>query len=156
MSRKTTAWIRRPAATGRARELRQNETEAECLLWSDLRSRRLNGHKFARQIPLGPYIVDFVCREKNLIIELDGSQHAGNGYDLVRTSWLNANGYSVLRFWNTAVFEERRAVLDTVVAALDGRLATNADNPQFFPAAVKPQNPELTTTGTMLPHRPAP
>lgn len=142
MSQKTTAWIRKSGATSRARELRQNETEAECYLWSDLRDRCLNGHKFSRQIPLGPYIADFICREKNLIIELDGSQHADNEHDIIRTKWLNANGYSVLRFWNIAVLQERRAVLDTIVAALDGRLTTHADNDQFYPATPAPGTPE--------------
>ena len=93
----------------------------------------MNGYKFSRQVPLGPYIADFVCREQRLIIELDGSQHANSSHDLIRTHWLNANGYSVLRFWNTAALQERRSVLDTIVAALDGRLASSADNFQFSP-----------------------
>jgi len=135
MTEKTTAWIRKSGATDRARELRHNDTEAEYRLWANLRNRRLNGYKFARQVPLGPYIVDFVCREKSLIIELDGSQHADSTHDRVRTQWLNANGYSVLRFWNTAVFQERRSVLDTIVAALEGRLASSDDNTQFSPGA---------------------
>ena len=130
---------RRPGATKKARALRQNETEAEYYLWSELRNRHLNGHKFSRQIPLGPYIADFICREKNLIIELDGSQHAGSEYDITRTQWLNANGYSVLRFWNLAVLQERRSVLDTIVAALDGRLSVRDDNNQFYPAGLKSQ-----------------
>ena len=134
MTEKTTAWIRRSGATGRARALRQNETDAEYCLWTDLRNRRLNGYKFSRQIPLGPYIADFVCREKNLIIELDGSQHEGCQRDVIRTKWLNANGYSVLRFWNTAVLQERHSVLETIVAALDGRLTTADDNDQFYPS----------------------
>ena len=125
---------RRPGATTRARELRQNETEAEYYLWSDLRDRRLNGHKFSRQIPLGPYIADFLCRDKNLIIELDGSHHAGSQHDLIRTSWLNAHGYSVLRFRNHEIFEERRAVLETILATLEGRLKSRDDNEQFFPS----------------------
>ena len=95
----------------------------------------MNGHKFSRQVPLGPYIADFVCREQRLIIELDGSHHADSQHDLIRTQWLNANGYSVLRFWNTAVLQERRSVLDTIVAALDGRLTNSADNTQFSPRA---------------------
>jgi len=94
----------------------------------------LNGYKFARQVPLGPYVADFVCRERSLVIELDGSQHAESPHDLIRTRWLNANGYAVLRFRNHEVLQERRAVLDTIVAALDGRLATNVDNPKFYPA----------------------
>ncbi|WP_436006118.1 endonuclease domain-containing protein [Rhizobium sp. LjRoot254] len=134
MTQKTTAWMRKSGATGRARELRKNETDAEYCLWTELRNRRLNGHKFSRQIPLGPYIADFVCREKNLVIELDGSQHADSQHDVIRTQWLNANGYSVLRFWNTAVLQERRSVLETIVAALDGRLTTRDDNNQFYPS----------------------
>ena len=94
----------------------------------------MNGHKFSRQVPLGPYVADFVCREHRLIIELDGSQHADSEHDLVRTRWLNAHGYSVLRFWNTAVLQERRSVLDTIVAALENRLTSRADNNQFYPA----------------------
>ena len=134
MTQKTTAWIRKSGATGRARALRQNETDAEYCLWIELRNRRLNGHKFSRQIPLGSYIADFVCREKNLVVKLDGSQHADSQHDLIRTQWLNANGYSVLRFWNTAVLQERRSVLDTIVAAIDGRLTTRDDNDQFYPS----------------------
>ena len=145
MAKKTTAWIRKSGITGRARELRQNETEAEYYLWSDLMNRRLNGHKFARQIPLGTYIADFVCRDKNLVIELDGSQHAGSSHDLARTQWLNTNGYSVLRFWNLAVLQERRAVLDTIVAVLDGRLTAHADNTQFYPARATPHSAEKHT-----------
>ena len=134
MSQKTTAWIRRSGATGRARELRHNETDAEHQLWTNLRNRRLNGHKFSRQIPLGPYIADFVCRQESLVIELDGSQHADSQHDLNRTRWLNAHGYSVLRFWNTAVLQERRSVLDTTVAALEGRMTDRDDNEQFYPS----------------------
>lgn len=130
---------RKPGATTRARELRQNETEAEYYLWSDLRNRRLNGHKFARQIPLGPYIADFLCRDKSLVIELDGSQHAGSEHDLIRTQWLTANGYSVLRFWNTAVFLQRSSVLEAIVAALDGRMSRREDNDQFYPASERTQ-----------------
>lgn len=107
--------------------------EAEYRLWGDLRNRLMNGHKFSRQVPLGPYVADFVCREHHLIIEVDGSQHAESSHDLIRTKWLNTPGYSVLRFWNHEVLGERRAVLDTIVAVLDGRLSSGDDNPQFFP-----------------------
>ena len=90
---------RRPGATQKARVLRQNETEAEYRLWGHLRNRLLNGHKFSRQVPLGRYVADFVCRERHLIVELDGSQHADSQHDIIRTRWLNEQGYSVLRFW---------------------------------------------------------
>ena len=125
---------RRPGATQKARTLRQNETEAEYRLWGHLRNRLLNGHKFSRQVPLGRYVADFVCREQRLIIELDGSQHADSQHDIIRTRWLNDQGYSVLRFWNHEVLQERRAVLDTIFAALDGQLSSHSDNHQFYPA----------------------
>ncbi|TIM09255.1 MAG: DUF559 domain-containing protein [Mesorhizobium sp.] len=72
---------RNAGATARARKLRVNETEAEYRLWGELRGRHLNGYKFVRQVPLGPFIADFVCREKGLIVELDGSQHADSPTD---------------------------------------------------------------------------
>ena len=124
---------RRTGATQRARTLRQNETEVEYRLWSDLRNRLLNGYKFSRQIPLGPYVVDFVCRTERLIIELDGCQHAENKHDIVRTRWLNENGYSISRFWNQEILQERRAVLDTILAALEGRLFAKCDVTRFSP-----------------------
>jgi very-short-patch-repair endonuclease len=102
----------------RARELRQSLTDAERRMWPILRSRRFNGYKFRRQTPLGPYIVDFVCFKPPLIVELDGSQHADNAYDAVRDAWLEAEGFSVLRFWNHQVFQERQSVSDTIWAAL--------------------------------------
>jgi very-short-patch-repair endonuclease len=139
---KTEAWIREAGATARARELRKNETEAEYRLWSDLRNRLLNGHKFSRQIPIGPYVADFVCRERNLIVELDGSQHAVSEHDLTRTRWLNDNGYSVLRFWNHEVFEERRSVLETILAAMDGSLRDRCEATRYFPTTQPATAPE--------------
>jgi very-short-patch-repair endonuclease len=128
-SEKTDAWIRKAGATPRARNLRQNETDAEYRLWIEVRNRRLNGYKFTRQVPLGPYIVDFLCREKNLIGELDGSQHADSEHDAGRTEWLNAQGYSVLRFWNDEILRERRATLETILSVLEGRGATARFSP---------------------------
>ncbi|WP_371108609.1 endonuclease domain-containing protein [Rhizobium sp. RCC_161_2] len=128
---------RRPGKTQQARRLRKNDTEEEYRLWSDLRGRRLNGHKFARQIPLGPYVVDFLCRDKLLIVEIDGFQHATSPSDIVRTHWLNTQGYSVLRFWNHEITRERRAVLETILAALEGRIFERDDILRFYPA-IKP------------------
>ncbi|SIQ19220.1 Very-short-patch-repair endonuclease [Rhizobium sp. RU35A] len=125
---------RRPGKTKHARHLRQLETEEEHYLWSDLRGRRLNGYKFARQIPLGPYVVDFLCREKGLVVELDGSQHAESLHDIVRTRWLNNQGYAVIRFWNHEVLRERLAVLETILAVLDGRLTEGCNTIRFSPA----------------------
>ena len=102
-----------------ARGLRKDPTEAERLLWRHLRLRQLGGHKFRRQQPLGPYIVDFVCLEKRLIVEVDGGQHAAQlAKDAQRAAWLEAAGFRVLRFWNTAVLQETEAVWETIKAAL--------------------------------------
>ncbi|WP_377274726.1 endonuclease domain-containing protein [Rhizobium sp. R86522] len=125
---------RLPDRTSKARELRANDTEAEYRLWGDIRNRQLNGYKFSRQIPLGPYIVDFVCRERRLVVELDGSQHAENERDERRTEWLNGQGYSVLRFWNAEVLQERNAVLDTILAVLQGQIVERCDAIRFSPA----------------------
>ena len=128
---------RRPGKTQQARRLRKTNTEEEYRLWSDLRDRRLTGHKFARQIPLGPYVVDFLCRDKSLIVEIDGFQHARSPSDAIRTRGLNMHGYSVLRFWNHEITSERRAVLETILAALDGRIFERDDILRFYPA-IKP------------------
>ena len=125
---------RRPGKTAFARKLRVEETEEEYFLWSDLRNRRLNGYKFARQIPLGPYLVDFLCREQRLIVELDGGQHSENSADLKRTQWLNANSYSVIRFWNHEVRFERTAVLETILGVLEGRIFEACEAIRFSPA----------------------
>ena len=104
-----------------ARNLRKNPTEAEQALWKHLRMRKVSGHKFRRQQPIGYYIVDFVSFERRLIIELDGGQHSQQvAYDSKRTAWLEAQGYLVLRFWNNQVLgdvEAVKAVIFTVLAA---------------------------------------
>ena len=84
--------------TQRARRLRQSATKAETALWYQLRSRRLNGYKFVRQEPIGPYTVDLICRERRLVIEVDGAQHANNPYDVARDKWFTNHHYRVLRF----------------------------------------------------------
>ncbi len=120
----------------RARELRHCENEAEEKLWHELRGRRLNGFKFVRQLPIGPFFADFACRERNLVIEIDGSQHAGSAADLYRDKTMNQNGWSVLRVWHADVLANRRNVLDTIVAALDGSLAKKlvATDMKFMPS----------------------
>ena len=90
----------------KARELRKNSTEQELKIWKLLRNRQLSNYKFRRQYPIGPYIVDFICREKRLIIELDGGQHNENRnimYDTERTKYLELRGYKVIRFWNNDI-----------------------------------------------------
>ncbi len=104
--------------TERARRLRQAATKAETALWYRLWSRALNGHKFVRQEPIGPYTVDLVCREHRLIIEVDGGQHADNARDAVRDKWLVDHNYRVLRFWNNDVLGNMTGVLETIATAL--------------------------------------
>lgn len=103
----------------RARTLRKNPTEAERALWQRIRLRQLEGQKFRRQQPLGRYIVDFVCFEKKLIVELDGGQHAARVLsDAERTAWLEQQGFRVLRFWDNDVLKNIEAVSETITAAL--------------------------------------
>ena len=99
--------------TQRARQLRKNMTDAERRLWYHLRARRFLGLKFRRQQPIGNYIVDFVCFEKKIIIEVDGGQHLEQqaDYDAKRTSWLEGQGFRVFRFWNNDVLKDTDAVL---------------------------------------------
>ncbi|TPK49233.1 MULTISPECIES: DUF559 domain-containing protein [unclassified Mesorhizobium] len=108
--------------TKRARRLGQSDNDAEDALWMELRDRRLNGYKFVRQFPIGSYFADFACRECQLVVEVDGSQHADNKYDRVRDQFMVSNDWSVLRFWNADVLKERDAVLETILAAIERRL----------------------------------
>ncbi len=122
--------------TERSRLLRKVDNEAEAAIWTELRGRRLNGHKFVRQLPIGPYFADFACRDASLVVEVDGSQHEGSRYDVARDGSMAANGWSVLRFWHADVLADRRAVLETIVAALDGRMVKPTMTPdmKFRPA----------------------
>ena len=102
--------------TERARALRKTQTEAERVLWKHLRDRGLGGFKFRRQRPVGPYIVDLFCHEKNLIVELDGERKI---YDSERTAWLESQGYRVLRFWNTDVMSDVGSVAQVILRVLE-------------------------------------
>ena len=98
-----------------AKKLRRDMTDAEKRLWSILRSKQFLGLKFRRQHPVGPFIVDFVCLEKNLIIEIDGGQHAIDvESDKTREEWLANEGFIVLRYWNNEVLVETSNVLDDI------------------------------------------
>ena len=105
-----------------AKVLRKKATEAEIQLGYFLRNRRLKGYKFKRQEIMGPYIVDFICPYKKLMIELDGGQHMlSQQYDEKRTAFLEKEGYKVLRFWNNDVFNQIDEVLNTILAELEKR-----------------------------------
>ncbi len=103
----------------RVRQLRTNQTDAENRLWRHLRNRQVGGAKFRRQVPIGPYIADFVCHDAALVIELDGGQHANQQVqDSQRSAFIEHEGYRVLRFWNNDVLQNTDGVLQVIVAAL--------------------------------------
>ena len=108
------------SGTPRAKQLRRTMIDAEVAFWNGVRGRQVAGHKFRRQWPVAGYIVDFVCLEARLVVEIDGYQHADNLADVQRTAKLNAQGFRVLRFWNTEVLNNTAGVLDAVIVALQG------------------------------------
>jgi very-short-patch-repair endonuclease len=103
-----------------ARRLRVNQTDAETVLWSRLRNRQIDGYKFVRQEPIMGYICDFVCREKSLVIEVDGGQHSESEDDVGRDRRLRDEGYRVLRFWNHEVLSNIEGVLVKIHSELRG------------------------------------
>ena len=100
-----------------AKSLRANMTEAERRLWYHLRAHRFAGMKFRRQTLVGSYIVDFASLQKNLIIEVDGGQHADSESDERRTRWLEDQGFRILRFWNNEVLSNTSGVLEAIMIA---------------------------------------
>jgi very-short-patch-repair endonuclease len=102
----------------RAKHLRREMTDAERKLWSVLRSGQLDGAKFRRQQPIGPFIVDFVCQERGLVIEVDGGQHAESAADARRTKFLESKGYRMLRFWNNDILSNLDGVAQVIATAL--------------------------------------
>jgi very-short-patch-repair endonuclease len=104
---------------GNAKKLRTNMTDAERRLWYRLRAHRFAGIKFKRQVPVGPYIVDFACVGRKLILEIDGGQHAENDADAIREQRLREEGFKVLRFWNNDALKRTNSVLEIIMAALD-------------------------------------
>ncbi|WP_312417123.1 endonuclease domain-containing protein [Comamonas sp.] len=120
------AGVRADVKVQQARALRQSPTTAEQLLWRHLRNRQLAGAKFRRQHPLGPYILDFVCLEHGLVVEVDGGQHAdpqAQAYDQQRSAWLQQQGLRVLRFWNHDVLQQTNEVLAQLLQALTPALS---------------------------------
>ena len=120
--------------TERARDLSNDTTNAEQMLWGQLKGSRLQDLKFSRQMPIAGYFADFVCRSHKLIVELDGSQHVGaSAYDASRTQALEAAGYRVIRFWNNDLTSNMPGVLETILAAAIG--TERAPTPQPPPAS---------------------
>lgn len=108
--------------TGLARKLRTRQTDAEALLWAKLSNRQLAGEKFRRQQQIGNYIVDFICFERKLVIEIDGGQHNVTSHiekDIQRTSNLKKKGYQVLRYWNNDVLQNVDGVVYNILEVLN-------------------------------------
>jgi very-short-patch-repair endonuclease len=102
-----------------AKDLRKRSTDAERNLWNKLRAKQTQGLKFRRQEPIGRYIVDFVCYERQLIIEVDGGQHTATiAEDSARDTWLSSQGFKVLRFWDHEVLTNIQGVLESILEAL--------------------------------------
>jgi len=101
-----------------AKEMRRDPTEAEAAMWRLLRDRRLARFKFRRQVPFQNFILDFVCFEKRIVIEIDGSQHASSQLDAGRDAALMAEGFKIARYWNNDVLQRPAAVLEDIFAKL--------------------------------------
>jgi very-short-patch-repair endonuclease len=113
--------IERMATIARARALRRGDTRAEAHLWNALRARRLGGWKWKRQLPFGPFFLDFACVEAHLVVEVDGGLHADAvEYDARRTAFLEAAGWRVVRVWNSEVFANRAGVCASILEACGG------------------------------------
>jgi very-short-patch-repair endonuclease len=110
-------------SVGLAWHLRRRMTSAEQVLWKKLRARRFHGLKFRRQAPLGPYIVDFLCVKKRLVIEIDGASHLVPGaekYDAKRDAYLQRHGFTVLRFGHRQTLESPEIVLERIALFVEG------------------------------------
>ena len=110
------------------RRLRNAPTDAEHILWQSLRSRQIEHCKFRRQHPFADYILDFVCLERAVIVELDGGQHTA-ALDAERTQLLEKAGFVILRFWNNEVFENIEGVLEAIRQCLESRETPSPPNP---------------------------
>jgi len=119
-----------------AKTLRANATDAEIKLWRLLRSRRLATMKFRRQVPIGPWIVDFVSFEQRLIVEADGSQHAESEDDKRRDCDLSERGFRVLRFWNNDVLMRSESVMEAIVDVV-----AVSPSPGCAPSGAHPPSP---------------
>ena len=106
-------------------------------------AKRLCGHRFVRQFPIGPYFADFVCRSQKLVIEVDGSQHAGSAYDRGRDEYMRRAGYSVLRVWNFDALRHITSVCETILAALDGRLCEDVESHEMRFVYSPPKQPKV-------------
>ena len=142
---KANAARRKALKLGTARSLRENSTECERQLWSMLRRKQMAALRFRRQQPIGPYVVDFLCPAMKLVVELDGGQHSENEavvYDGVRTQWLEARGYRVLRFWNWDFRENPEGALERIWHAIK-------ESGRPLPEALRAPLPETLRISTL-------
>ncbi len=130
-----------------SRRLRKEMTDVERILWSNLRSRKFEHFKFRRQVPLGRYIVDFICFEHKLIVELDGSQHIDSAHDAIRDAWLKSQGFRVLRFWNGDILHGLDGAMRAILEATTTRVATTSSGPSGH---LLPQGEKETTLPSPL------
>ncbi len=122
--------------------MRHEPTDAERKFWFAVRARRFCGYKFKRQHPIGPYIVDFVCLDHHLIVELDGGQHADQvAYDAERAAYLNARGFRVLRYWNDEFLRTPDVILEDIWRAL------NTPSPASCARDLSPEGGEVKDQG---------
>jgi very-short-patch-repair endonuclease len=124
-----------------ARKLRRTQTQAEIKLWGALRKRSLGSHRFVRQVVIGNYIVDFLCREKALIIEVDGTTHGDDDevkYDLKRTAYLEKLGFQVFRIGNMDVYKNLNDALDGILQILDSLPSRYAQKLPLSPSDSSP------------------
>ena len=102
-----------------AKRMRRGPTDAEGAMWLLLRDWRLAAHKFRRQVPFRSYILDFVCFDQRLVVEIDGGQHASSPRDKIRDAVLRQEGFRVLRYWNNDVLKQPKAILEDLFARLN-------------------------------------
>ncbi|WP_114770306.1 endonuclease domain-containing protein [Microvirga subterranea] len=115
-----------------AKRLRREMTPAERRLWHALKAHRFQGLHIRRQVPMGPYVADFICHTAKIVIEVDGSQHGFDRHierDRTRDAWFEAQGYRVLRFWNADVLTGLDSVLETIFANIPSNLPIAGDTP---------------------------
>jgi very-short-patch-repair endonuclease len=117
----------------KAQRLRREMTDAERKLWSVLRNRQLEGAKFRRQQPIGPFIADFVCQESSLIVETDGGQHANSPVHVLRSQFLESKAYRILRFWNNDILNNLDGVAQIIASALSTPHPARASRESPFP-----------------------
>jgi very-short-patch-repair endonuclease len=135
-------------SAAQAKKLRSNMTDAERRLWYHLRAHRFGGLKFKRQVPIGPYVVDFACVGRRLVLEIDGGQHVDSVSDRSRDEFLRSRGFQVLRFWNNDVLSNTNGVLEVVLAQL-----TTSDSSTPSPGALRAPPSPLRREGKNPPSR---